>query len=94
MASSGEFVIKSEVGLHARPAAIFVKKAASFASDVRIENLSNSKGPVNAKSMLSLMTAGVEHNHKVRIIAEGPDEEEAIEIIGKLIEDNFPESEG
>jgi phosphocarrier protein HPr len=93
MASSAEFTIKSEVGLHARPAAIFVKKAASFSSDIKIENLTNGKGPINAKSMLSLMTAAIEHNHQVRIIADGPDEAEAIEALGKLIEENFPEGE-
>jgi phosphotransferase system HPr-like phosphotransfer protein len=39
------------------------------------------------------MTATIEHNHQVRITADGPDEAEAIEALGKLIEENFPEGE-
>lgn len=78
--------VTNEVGLHARPAATFVKSAAGFESDITITNLTRSGDPVNAKSVVSVFKAAVAQNHEVRLSAEGPDEAEAIAALVELIE--------
>lgn len=88
-----EFVVRVPVGLHARPAASFVKTAAAFACAVSVGNLSAPRGPVNAKSILSVLTLGVEQNHTIEVIADGVDEVEAIAALRGLIESNFGETE-
>ncbi len=84
--------ITHPAGLHARPAALFVRTAASFKSAVRLTNLTrNPKRDADAKSILSLMTLGIEHDHEVLIRAEGEDEEAAIAALRDLVESNFHE---
>lgn len=83
--------IDHEVGLHARPAALFVETAAGFVSTITIENLTTGSRPVNAKSILSLLTSGVEHGHEIRIAAEGIDAEAALSALTELVESNFGE---
>lgn len=84
--------ITHPAGLHARPAALFVRTAASFKSAVRLTNLTrNPKRDADAKSILSLMTLGIEHNHEVLIRAEGEDEEAASAALRDLVESNFHE---
>ena len=73
----------NEVGLHARPAAQFVSKAASFKSDIRVHNLTKDGKWVSAKSILSVLTLGVEKGNEIEITAEGEDE---VEAIGKIVE--------
>lgn len=80
-----------EVGLHARPASLFVKKASSFQSDIQISNTTAGKGPVDAKSILLILTLGVDQNSEIEISASGPDEQEAIEALTELIQNNFNE---
>jgi dihydroxyacetone kinase phosphotransfer subunit len=58
-------------GLHARPAARFVKTAASFDADVQVYNLTNGKGPVSARSLNAVATLGAIEFHQVRISATG-----------------------
>ncbi len=74
-------VIAAE-GLHARPAARFVKAAKAYSSDIRVI-----KGDTeaNAKSSLNLMTLGAKQNDKLLIRATGADEEEAVEALAALI---------
>jgi phosphotransferase system HPr (HPr) family protein len=54
---STELVVANPSGLHARPATLFTEAAARFTSTITVENLSNGKGPVDAKSILLLLTA-------------------------------------
>lgn len=78
--------VTNEVGLHARPAATFVKKAAEFDSDITIANLTRSGEPVNAKSVVSVFKAAVSKDHEIRLTAEGSDEEAAITALTELVE--------
>ena len=64
-------------GLHARPASGLVREASRFTSDVSIRNVSVATEWVDAKSILSILTLGVENNYTVEIKVEGPDEIEA-----------------
>jgi len=93
MTVSCDIVVHSEVGLHARPAARFIKTASGFASRITLENLTRMAKPVNAKSILSVLSAGVRMNDQIRITAEGVDEEAAIAALSELINDNFGETE-
>lgn len=83
--------ITHEVGLHARPAATFVKKAAEFESDITIENVTRGSDRMNAKSVVSVFKAAVAQGHDVKIVTEGADEREAMDALVGLIESNFGE---
>jgi phosphotransferase system HPr (HPr) family protein len=89
---SVELVVRNPSGLHARPATLFTQKAAEFGSRVTVENLDRGKGPVDAKSILLLLTAGVSRDQRIRLAADGADEEAAIAALVELIESGLGES--
>lgn len=80
-----EIVVPNKSGLHARPAALFVQTAAKFKSKVTVENLDRDSRPVDAKSMLMLLTAGVSKGHRIRVSADGADEADAIAALESAI---------
>ncbi len=82
-------VVQHEVGLHARPASVFVKKAASFASDITVSYDGRS---ANAKSILSVLTLGVHQGSEITIDAEGEDADEALAALQQLVDENFGET--
>lgn len=77
-----EVELKNHSGLHARPASVFVGEASKFKSDVFIEV--NDKR-VNAKSILGLLTLGIGKDTIIKIIAEGPDENNALDTLCELV---------
>ena len=77
-----EVTIVPEEGLHARPAAQFVKTAKSYSSDIKV--LKGDK-EANAKSPLSLMSLGAAQGDKLLIQAEGEDEAAAADALATLI---------
>jgi phosphocarrier protein len=81
---SEETTVVNATGLHARPAATFSKAAAKFASDVQIGKAEGDT-TVNAKSMLALMSQGLSCGTKVRISADGADEQEAVKALVEVI---------
>lgn len=88
---SAQFVVMDPVGLHARPAALFVKLASKFSSNITLCNVSTSGKWANAKSILSVLTCGVKQGDKIEVKAEGADESEAVEALEKLVASNFAE---
>ncbi|MBM4464054.1 MAG: HPr family phosphocarrier protein [Chloroflexi bacterium] len=82
--------IRNKVGLHARPAALFVQTAGEFKSKV---SAVKDGREVNAKSILSVLTLGAEQGAVVTVRAEGADEVEAVEALKELVENNFGEEE-
>ena len=68
-------IITNKTGLHARPAAQFVKKAGNF--DSKIEIIFESK-EVNAKSIMGVMSLGIGKGNEITVRAEGEDAEEAV----------------
>lgn len=82
---SVELVMGNPSGLHARPATLFTEAATGFASKITVENLSRGKGPVDAKSTLMLLTAGISRDHRIRLVADGPDEVAAIDALVDLV---------
>ncbi len=82
------FEIKNKLGLHARPAAKLVGVSSQFKSKIFLEREGQE---VNCKSMLSVLTMACAQGSKITIRAEGRDAREAIEALGKIIEDKFGE---
>ena len=81
-----EVTIKNSVGLHARPATFFIQKANSFKSSISVEREDRR---VNAKSLLGVLSLGIVNGMEITLVADGPDEEEAIEALTDLIENEL-----
>lgn len=84
--------IRHKVGLHARPAALFVQTAAKFSSKIKVKNLTTNGNFVDAKSIIMVLTLGVMRDHEVVIQTDGPDADAALEALKLLIEGNFGEA--
>ena len=80
--------IRNRAGMHARPAALLVKTASGFGCQIFIEKDSER---VNRKSIMGVITLGATFNTQLKIIAEGPDEAQAVDAIAKLFERRFEE---
>ena len=79
-----EVTLDNEVGLHARPAAVFSKAAARFASSITVVKAGSE---ANAKSVLSVLKLDVLKGDTVTIRADGSNEQEALAELVKLVED-------
>jgi phosphocarrier protein HPr len=77
-------VVASKVGLHARPAAVFVKAAAEQPARVTIGK--GDAEPVDAASILAIMTLGVEHGDEVTLTADGDSADESLDALVALLE--------
>ena len=85
---SKEVLINNQVGLHARPATFFIQKANEFKSSIWVEK---DERRVNAKSLLGVLSLGIVKGTTITLIADGSDQEEAIETLSKLIDSDFAE---
>lgn len=81
-----EYVIKDEIGIHARPAGMLAKTAKGFDSVVTVEKDGKSAA---ATKLMALMGLGVKCGDKVTVTAEGTDEQQAAEAMKKFFEDNL-----
>lgn len=81
-----EVIVKNQVGLHARPATFFIQKANEFKSSIWIEK---EERRVNAKSLLGILSLGIVGGTDIRIIADGSDEQQAVEALIELVESGF-----
>ena len=86
---TSQIIVTDPVGLHARPAALFVKCCNQFAASIRLRNLTEAGDWVNAKSILSLLTAGVKQDDRIEIEADGVDERTALESLEALVQSGF-----
>ncbi len=85
---SKEVVINNQVGLHARPATFFIQKANEFKSSIWVEK---DERRVNAKSLLGVLSLGIVKGTTINLIADGPDQDEAIDTLSALIDSDFSE---
>ncbi|MCI5751815.1 MAG: HPr family phosphocarrier protein [Oscillospiraceae bacterium] len=83
-----DVMVQNQVGLHARPATFFIQKANEFKSSIWIEK---EERRVNAKSLLGILSLGIVGGTQIRVIADGPDEQEAVEGLVELVESGFSE---
>ncbi len=77
--------VKMSGGLETRPIAMLVQLASQFQSKVHLESGEKS---VNAKSIMGMMTLGIDNGDDVTVTAEGPDEEEAVEKLSSFLVQN------
>ncbi len=85
----GTFTVKNKLGLHARPAATFVKRACEFTSAIFMEKDGTT---VNGKSIMGLLMLACPLGSKITLKIEGSDEQQALQELGRLIEDGFNET--
>ena len=83
-----EVSVKNQVGLHARPATFFIQKANEYKSSIWVEK---EERRVNAKSLLGILSLGIVGGTTIRIIADGSDEQLAVDGLVKLVESGFAE---
>ena len=83
-----EITVKNEVGLHARPATYFIQKANEYKSGIWVEK---EERRVNAKSLLGVLSLGIVKGTTISLIADGPDEEDAVNALVELIGSDFSE---
>jgi len=87
-------VVNNKVGLHARPAALFVQAASKFQSEVNVSCIDPKEEKLrtaNAKSILGILTLGVFQGIEITIAADGDDEEDAVKALVELVKNNFGE---
>lgn len=95
VAANGEleatFVIRNEHGLHARPSAMLVAEVKKYNADIKVQNVDRNSELVSAKSMMKIVALGVTKGHHLRFVASGEQAKEALEGIGKAIENGLGE---
>ena len=79
---SRDVTIKNNVGLHARPATFFIQKANSYASSIWIQK---DDRRISAKSLLGVLSMGITGGMTITLIADGPDETEALNGLEELV---------
>ena len=79
-------IVKCESGLYNRQATYFIQKANEFKSTILVEK---EERRVNAKSLLGILSLGITKGTTINLIADGPDEEEAVAALVELITSNF-----
>jgi phosphocarrier protein HPr len=85
---SKEFVLTNKLGMHARPAAMFVKTASKFTSEIMVEKDGEE---VNGKSIMGLMMLAAGCGSVLKINASGADASDAVTELGKLFAKKFDE---
>lgn len=83
-----DITVQNQVGLHARPATFFIQKANEFRSSIWVEK---EERRANAKSLLGVLSLGITGGTDIRIIADGQDENEAVEALSNLVVSGFAE---
>ena len=81
-----ETTVNNQVGLHARPATFFIQKANEYKSSIWVEK---DDRRVNAKSLLGVLSLGIVKGTAINLIADGPDEEAAVNALVDLINSEF-----
>ena len=90
MSIEKELTIRNQMGMHARPAAQFVKRASKYQCDVWVEK---DDEPVNGKSIMGLMMLAAGRGETIKIIADGSDAEQAVADLEELVSSGFGDVE-
>lgn len=85
---SRSVTVNNNYGLHARPATFFIQKANSYKSSIWVDK---DEHRVNAKSLLGVLSLGIEKGMEITLIADGEDESAALDGLAALIETGFNE---
>ena len=84
--------VRNPSGIHARPAAQFVKTAGRLRSKIAVQNLTSGRGPADAKSILAVMPLGVAQGHEIEISADGEDADDALAAITQAVNEGLGEA--
>ncbi|HEX3039769.1 MAG TPA: HPr family phosphocarrier protein [Caproiciproducens sp.] len=84
------FVMNCKEGFHLRPAQVLTEKSVQFDSDITVKKSESEEA--DAKSILGLMSLGIETGESVEVEVSGPDENEAMDMVEQLFKSNFNES--
>ena len=82
------YTVAAEAGIHARPAGLLVKQAASFKSEITILNEESGK-EANLKRLMAVMALGVKQGNSIVVTVEGEDEDEAYTVLESFLKENF-----
>lgn len=88
--ATGNCLVANKLGLHARPACLFVQKASEFRSEITVKS-SSSEETADGKSLMSVLMLAAVCGSDLTITAEGEDAHDAISALIKLIESKFDE---
>ena len=83
---SNNVKVQNQVGLHARPATFFIQKSNEFKSSIWVEK---DERRVNAKSLLGVLSMGITGGMTITLIADGPDETEALNGLEELVSNSL-----
>ena len=83
-----QVTVTNRAGLHTRPASMIVRQGSKFASDFYIKK---DGYEINGKSIIGVMTLAAEQGATLTLLFEGPDEEEAADVLVDLFDDGFGE---
>lgn len=81
-------IISNRAGIHARPAALLVQAAKDFPCNIYLEKDSDR---INAKSIMGILTLGASYRTQIKIIAQGENEEQAVETLVRIFDSKFEE---
>jgi len=87
---SKDFVVANPLGIHARPASVFVQAAADFESEITVTNL-DSGHFADGKSVMSMLMLAAPQGTRIRLEIAGPDAAAAMEALSRIIEGGFDE---
>ena len=90
MTLTKELTIRNKMGLHARPAAQFVKRASKYQCEIWVEK---DDEPINGKSIMGLMMLAAGRGETIRLTCEGADAEAAMADLEHLVDSGFGEME-
>ncbi|MDR1949780.1 MAG: HPr family phosphocarrier protein [Spirochaetaceae bacterium] len=80
--------IQNRAGIHARPSALIVQTTKNFKSLIQLEK---DNDRINAKSIMGIITLMASYGSEIKIIAEGEDEQEAVDALVRLFNSKFEE---
>ncbi|MCX6854655.1 MAG: HPr family phosphocarrier protein [Verrucomicrobia bacterium] len=90
MTLNKDLTIRNKMGMHARPAAQFVKRASQFKCDIWVEK---DDEPVNGKSIMGLMMLAAGKGETIKLITDGVDAEDAMAALEELVNAGFGDVE-
>ena len=85
-----DFVVANPLGIHARPASVFVQTAGNFESEISVTNL-DSGHVADGKSVMSMLMLSAPQGTRIRIEITGRDADKALDALSSLIEGGFDE---
>ena len=88
-----QVTVRNKTGLHARPAAVFIKEAVKYKSSIQIAKKEKPEEAVNAKSLVLVLSLSVACGGQVEISAEGEDEQAAVDALAAVVDAGLGEEE-